>query len=145
RTLATAPVTIQVGSDTDLITVGDGDMQGVAGNVSIVSVKGSGDAGLLLEDSGDAGGRTVTVNASSVTGLAPGTISFPAARLMSLTLKTGTQQNDVTVKDTPDNPGKPTTTILAGTGDDLVHVWRTTGGLEIDGGGSFAIVNVSFP
>ena len=147
NTLATAPVTIDIGSDDDDVILGnDGNgIDGIQGEVNIVSVKGSGSASVLLNDNADRFGETETIKATSVTGQYFAPISFDQAHLQGLTIEPGINPNAITIMDTPNNSMKPTTLIGTGYGTNTVSVWHTTGSLEVDGQNGFAQVNIGQP
>ncbi len=102
---------------------------------------------LLLDDSADAGTRTVAVTSAGVTGLSAGAIRFSSGDLHSLTVLGGTGRNTYTVSGTPGNPANAATTLNTGGGVDTVNVRATTTALAINtttgpGGGGNDVVNV---
>ncbi len=125
----------QGGNSADLVTLGGAagaGAQNLNGALSIASTGGA--VALTVDDSQDTTGRTVTLNASQLSGLTPTAINL-ASSLSSLTVKGGSGGNTFNVTGTPDNVG---VTLDTGDGDDTVNVQGTGSGgsLTIDTQGS---------
>src|SRR5262249_52207553 len=85
---------------TDVVTIGNaGSVQGILGAVNVSSTTGT--IALTMDDSLDSTGRTVTISATQIIGLAPAAITY--ANLSSLTVDGGTGGNTFTVQGTPAN------------------------------------------
>jgi hypothetical protein len=87
---------------------------------------------LSIDDTADVGGRTATIDASHVTGLAPADITYAQSDLSSVTITGGSGGNHFTVNDTPSNPLPLSTTLNVDTG--TADVLKTTGPLTVNGG-----------
>jgi Ca2+-binding RTX toxin-like protein len=94
-------------------TVVVGSAQGIDVPLGIKS--STGHVNLIVDDSADTTGRTATVGAGALTGLAPGTISYSG--LSALTVDGGTGTNAFSVTGTPF-----ATTLNGGTGNDTVTI-----------------------
>jgi acrosin len=128
---AGVPLTITNSVNGAYVHLGSGgSMQGIQGPVTINNYNHL--TWLELDDSGDATGRSVTVNGTSVSGLAPATVSFNPGALYYLTIHGGTGGNAFYVGDTPDLGGG-LTWLFSGTGSDTVNVYATTSNLTIAG------------
>ncbi|MCE9530188.1 MAG: VCBS repeat-containing protein [Planctomycetes bacterium] len=86
---------------------------------------------LIVNDSADTVGRTVTITANSITGLGAD-ITYTASELNSLTINCGSGGNTIVVEGTP----ACATTLNCGTGINDVAVQATTGTLSVIGQGS---------
>lgn len=116
------------------VTVGSAGYltSGVAGPVSI---SGGNVTDVVVDDSGDGTGRTVTVTSSTVTGLSPAAISYAGAK--TLVVRTGSGGDVVTVDSTHARP----TSIETNGGDDQVNVRTGTGSLSVaTGAGTNTVV-----
>jgi hypothetical protein len=133
----TAPLVIDGRSNPtyDLINVGNaGSVQGIRGAVTVYGWPN--DTQLNVDDSADSPGRTATIGAGAITGLAPAAINYQTDALNILTVYGGPGANIFTVADTPSNPyWDVVTTLYSGSGPSkTVNVRRTTGPLNISGG-----------
>jgi Ca2+-binding RTX toxin-like protein len=97
---------------------------------------------LVLNDSNDASPATIAITDTYVAGLSPGVVSFVANDLLSLYIYAGSGGNTVNVLNTPANAAGLTTFVSSGAGSDVVNVRRTTGPLQVRGGGGSDIVHV---
>ena len=126
------PLNIQGQNGADTVTVGNlGNTQGITGVVDVRNTLSF--TALTIDDSADAVGRTVTISATSVTGIAPAAITYLQADIRSLTVNGGSGGNAITVASDPNNGMTPTTTVNSGTGSDLVVVQTTAAPLIVDG------------
>jgi hypothetical protein len=127
----------QGGSDT--VTLGKaGNMQAILGPVTMTHSASVGSIALTLDDSNDPVAQNATMGVSNgfgtVTGLAPGTISYKATDVGSVTIDGGSGGSTITVADTVVNSRADFfgTTINTGTGGGaIVNVQGTTGALNI--------------
>jgi acrosin len=132
-------VNVQATSDTlnlinfagsDTVTIGSqapslgGTLSNIAGPVNVSNV--SGPTHLIVDDSGDSAGRTATITDSSLTGLAPVTISYDA--FTSLEVHGGSGGNTFTIQSTPAG-----VSLNSGIGNDQVNVQATSTPVSIDG------------
>jgi parallel beta-helix repeat protein len=142
------PTTI-VGDGVDTVTVGNSSTslgsQGSMGGInSNVTVEGTGSITLNVDDSGDASGKSVTVNS--------GTISYPntnvsytatnssSGGVVNLNIYGGSGGNAFNVEGTSNLYGS--TSLNSGAGNDTVNVYGATGQLSIDNPGGQDTVNV---
>jgi hypothetical protein len=138
------PVTINSGGG-DTVTVGFPDffrgttLAYINGPVSVRG--GAGSTKLIVDDSGDAGATTGSLDDGSVRVQRPhgwvALVGYRAAALQSLDVKGGNGGNTFTVSNTPP---AATTTIDCGPGGDTVNVRGTSGPLVIEGNGSSGTV-----
>jgi Domain of unknown function (DUF4394)/Calx-beta domain len=112
------PTSVTSTGGNDTVRLGDaGSVQGITAAVTVSNPAALTD--LVIDDSTDATGRTVTLSDSSVTGLAPAALNFTSTDIGSLTVSGGTGGNSFTVTNTLFSS---TTTLNAGTGNDTVVV-----------------------
>jgi acrosin len=137
------PLTINDGSY-DFVAIGsNGSVQGILGSVSISNP--SYYTGLVIDDSLDAVGRTVTVTSTSVTGLAPAGIFFHYNDLSSLSIYGGLGSSTFNVLSTPSTYtgyGPGYTWIQTGSGSDLVNIAGTASNLYVYNSGGLDNVHV---
>ncbi|MFL5329767.1 MAG: beta strand repeat-containing protein [Gemmataceae bacterium] len=125
-----------VPTDTVNITNG-GSVQGINGTVTVRNPPAL--TTLIIDDSADATSQTATIDAGSLTGLAPATINWFQSDLNSLTIGGGTGGNTFNVNNTPSSifGTGVSTTLNSGTGADIVNVLATSGtngaNLQING------------
>jgi hypothetical protein len=139
---AGVPVTIQSDSGNPTVFIGKhGNAQDIHKAVSITNTAGN--TGILIDDSNDVVGQVVTMDVrngvGTITGLAPGVISYNAAHTSALEVEGGDGGNEFTILNTlarPDLPGFAGTSLASGHGADLIHVKRTSGPISIDGQGA---------
>jgi acrosin len=134
--LATAAgVSTSILSTSGAVTVGGAGASNLTTSVSgPLSITGGGQTDVTVDDSGDSTGRSLILNATTVTGLSPAVITYTTAKTLSIL--TGTGADQVTVNATHANP----TTINTGSGNDTVSVRVTTGTLSLlTGTGSNAV------
>lgn len=111
-------------------------MQGLFGTIKVDNVARFTD--LILDDSQDPVGELASLDNDgtdgTVTGLAPATINYVNNDTSSLTVHGGSGGNTFEVNGTLSNVNfNPTPNVLnTGTGDDTVHVRRTTAGSRLD-------------
>ncbi|HEY2587130.1 MAG TPA: PKD domain-containing protein [Tepidisphaeraceae bacterium] len=131
----------------DYVTVGNGTLDGIQGSLDI-----SDDAfteHLVIDDSADTVGRTITYGSSpiffqrAIEGLTPYDITFSTADVSSLVLKGGSGGNTFDVVNTIPNAAN---VIDTGTGDNTVNVQFVAGNapLTINGQGGNDTVDVTF-
>jgi hypothetical protein len=114
----TTVTTSATGDANPTVTLGNaGSLQGIMAPVTIGNANAL--STVVLDDSADPTGRTVTVSDTAVTGLAPAPINYTAADLGALTVNGGTGRNNFTVTDTILNI---TSVLNTGTGNDTVTV-----------------------
>jgi hypothetical protein len=139
------PLYVNGGADNQVVYVGGyinpyflgggGSMQNIHGLVDVTN--SSGTSSLILNDTGDATGRTGLMYRGDITGLAPGTIQWSPASstyggVNQLTVWGGSGNNNWYVYDTDNFP----TLLYSGVGYNVsssVNVLGTTGPLEVDG------------
>lgn len=129
------------GSDTVNIDDGSGSVQGIDGNVSVQNPQGS--FALNIADETDGIGRSAVLTAGSITGLAPGVISWDTSSISSLSIRGPIGPSNFTIDGNPSNTSSsigPVETILQDNGADHVLVQNTVG----TGGASLIIVATAF-
>jgi streptogramin lyase len=108
----------------DTVNVGEnGSVQGILGPLSIF---GAGTT-LVVDDSADPTPRTVTINPTTITGLAPAAITYSG--VSNLTVDGGYGGNLIGVLNTAAGTN---TTVNSGNGVDTVYVFATTGPLAVN-------------
>jgi hypothetical protein len=114
-------------------TLGVGAVGLTAQNVlGAVTFQGPGAATLVVDDSANPNITNPIINANSITGLAPGNITFNLPGLTALTVNGGPANNGVwNVTTTPAAPA--VTNLNTGAGNNLVLVQATAGPLNING------------
>jgi Ca2+-binding RTX toxin-like protein len=127
----------QGGSDQATIT-NAGSVQSILGPVTVQNTGGT--TNLLVDDSADAISRTATLASTTLTGLAPATITY--TNLSALTVNGGTAGNVFTVASTP---GAIPTVLNSGTGADKVFVQTTapSSSLTVNGQGGLDTVSIT--
>jgi hypothetical protein len=135
------PTTITSNGATTVNIGKNGNAQNVRGNVTIGNAVANGTT-VVADDSNDPNVRGVTIDATQITGLAPGVIRYAQAALASLTVSLGSGGNFVSVANTPNNPAGVTTTLNSGTAADIVAVLNTTGPLVVNGQDGRDTVNI---
>jgi hypothetical protein len=135
----------------DHVTLGNaGNMQGIQGPVTITHLNAVGNIALTLDDSNDPAAQNPTLGVSNgfgtVTGLAPGTISYKAADVGLVTINSGSGGNTYTVADTVVNnrAGFGGTVINTGINASTVNVLGTTGNLLINAQGTLGVNGSAF-
>jgi hypothetical protein len=133
------PVTIQSAS-LDTVNLGN-SLTGVQGITAGVSVSNPPSFTVLnIDDRADTVGRTATLTAGSLSGLAPGTITFRQTDLSALNIYGDAAGNTFTVQGTPSISGA--TYLSAGAGLNHVNVQATGGTLYLDGGAGDQVVSL---
>jgi hypothetical protein len=94
---------------------------------------------LEVINNGDTIGRTITVGATEVTGMAPAPIRYTIGQDGSLNLLAGVGQDRFLVTGTPDG----TTGLFGGRGIDSFDVERTGGPVQVDGQGDRDRINIA--
>ena len=107
------PTTVLAGTGTDAITIGNGGS--VDAVAAPVTVDGHALAALTVDDAANPAGKSPAVSATTVTDLAPATITY--AHVATLSVLAGTGGDDVTVTGTT-----APTTVDAGGGTNAVRV-----------------------
>jgi hypothetical protein len=121
-TAAGTATTIQ-GRAGDTVNVGkSGSVQGILGPLTV-----AGGNALVVDDSADPAPRTVTMNSTSITNLAPASITYSG--IASLTMDGGFGGNTIGVQNTAAGTN---TTVNSGNGPDVVYVRGTTGPLTVN-------------
>ncbi len=124
------PTTINAGNGT--VNVGSAAPQ-TAGIVDAIAapltILGTGQATVTVDDSGNASGKTATLTPSTITGISTGDIDYSGLTTLNLALASG--DNVLTVAGTHANV---TTHISSGAGDDVYNVLATSGTTTIDSG-----------
>jgi Ca2+-binding RTX toxin-like protein len=120
--LATGATTNLFGNAATTVNVGNnGSVQGIFGAVHVINPPSF--TALNVDDSADTIGRPVTITNASITGLAPGVISYAQSDLFPLNIQAGSGGSTFTVQSTPNNPGhNPVPTTLSSRGADTVTV-----------------------
>jgi Ca2+-binding RTX toxin-like protein len=115
---STARPTALDGKGRDTVNVGfNGSTQSIQGVLHILNPQSF--SALNVDDSADTAGRTVTVTSASITGLAPGGITYHQSDLSDLTIRTGRGGNRVTVQSTPSSALSVVTSLI-GNGPDTI-------------------------
>ncbi|HVK14762.1 MAG TPA: hypothetical protein VM597_38850 [Gemmataceae bacterium] len=126
------------GSGNDTVTVGLGDLAALPGQVAVDGGGGSANV-LIVDDSGFASGRQLTIDGSTITGGGAADVTYAAFR--SLTLNAGTGADTLRVVG-DDLPANTAAVINAGPGVDEITVVPvpalpvTNVSIDIDGGGN---------
>jgi hypothetical protein len=127
-TQASGTLNLILGAGLDTLLLGSNhNVAGFLAPVFIAAPNGSTD--LTVDDSQDTLPRTATLDASSITDLAPARINYSSNELRSLTVKSGTGGTTFSIHNTP----AVTTTIASGLAVDNFFVFATTGELDING------------
>jgi hypothetical protein len=121
---------------TAAITVGNSGS--TANLLGALTVNGSGNDSLTIDDSADTAATNVTLAATTVAGAAPTAIAYTGVAQLNINLGTG--GNDVTVAGTA---ADTSTSLSTGAGDDAVTIAGTTGPLQLQTGGGNNTVDVS--
>jgi acrosin len=99
------PLVIAGQGGSDMVTVGQaGSVQGITGTVTVGNAGGLTD--LAVDDSVDPVGRSATITAAALTGLAPAAIAFTPGDLQYVLIEAGTGNNTLTVDDSADTAGR---------------------------------------
>jgi hypothetical protein len=130
NTSSAAPVTIYGGADGDTDVIGNSydGVQGINGSVDVHNP--SYYSYLTIDDSGNSfSNRTVSVSSSAVTGLAPAAITYAQADLNTLTVKTGSTTDNISINSTPYNSVRLPYTYIwdAGNGSNYINVYNVSG------------------
>lgn len=139
---SSASTILSSGTGTDNVTVGStaptngGVMSGINGTLSIL---GNESDTLTLDDSGSSTGKTITVTAKRVTGLAPAPVNF--TNLDTLTILLGSGDDSAAINDT----ASATTTLNTGAGNDTVAINATTNALNVATGTGSDAVTITAP
>src|SRR5262249_11974561 len=124
-------------------------VQNVKGTVRVNNASGS--SQLFVNNSSDFAQHVVTLNTGvggdnrvvgKITNLAPGEISYDAARISDLRVNGGGGGSTFNVLDTVSNSLGLITRLDVGNGSDIVNVRRTTGRIDINGAGGSDTVNL---
>jgi hypothetical protein len=147
------PLYLDGSSGGQIVTVGSlapsfgGTLANINGDVVVYNSSSSGSSALYVDDSGDATGRTVSMNDGSITGMAPAGIYWTDASPSTTTggvdfleVLGGKGFNTFNVYGVS-NFGY-STTLETGTGGATVNVQRTSGPLNVDNNGGTALVNI---
>src|SRR5262249_7388754 len=96
------PLTINA-RGTDTISIGSAPLgvQSITGAVTVMTSSGGTIDTLNVDDSADLVGRTGTISSTTITGLAPSTITFASAKIIALNVKGGLGGNHFTVASLP--------------------------------------------
>ena len=129
----TTNIDTQLGTP-DTTTIGNaGSLAGILGDVYVQDSGGVG--ALVVDDSADGTGQTMTITSTTVTtSAATGIIHYdynPTSGITSLTINAGTGDDTINVNVPTTTPGVGLTTlnVNAGSGNDSVNVWATASGL----------------
>jgi hypothetical protein len=90
-TRAGEPLSLNSRSGLDVITIGDGSVQNIRGDVTVRNNRSFSDLTVDNSLAPDFAG-TVTISPTSIVGLAPATISYPATEIGDMEVHTGTSQ-----------------------------------------------------
>jgi hypothetical protein len=144
------PVTVNLAGN-DTVAVGN-PIRGARDVQAALNITNQGgQTTLTVDNSADETGRTATIGAGAITGLAPAAINYQQDGLAALNVYGGLGVNTVTVTNTPNHPGPGvlTTLVTGGSVDRVplytVNVLATTGRLNINAGGPTVWVNVHRP
>ncbi len=137
----TGPLFIKGNSGNDTVHVGDpwagGSVQQIQGTVQVSNL--SGHTALTVTDTISNVPRTVSLNSSTLVGLAPAVIQWLTGDLLSLTVNGGTGADTYTVFNTP---AGASVTLNTGGGADTVHVRGTNSLVGVNTGAGADTVNV---
>ncbi len=131
-TASGGPLFLNGQAGSDIVTVGDaGSVQQIRADVAITNAGGA--TTLTVDDSRDASGRTATLTASQITGLAPATIRW-GATVTALVINGGADANTFVIASTLAGAA---TTLNNGAGSDSISIQTTAADapLAIHGGG----------
>jgi hypothetical protein len=124
----TTVTTTGIGADNDTVTLGDaGSVQGITATVNVTNLNAL--TTLVVDDSADPTGRTATLSDTSITGLAPGVITYDPAAIGDLTVNGGLGVDTFTVANTI---AGSTTTLNTGGGSDFVLVQAGSAGSTLN-------------
>jgi hypothetical protein len=130
----TTVTTSGTGDDNDTVTIGNaGTVQGITAMVNVANVNAL--SRLIIDDSADTTGRTVTINDTTVHGLAPANITFDATAIgdvggaPGLTINGGSGGNHFTINN---SIAAATTTLNMGAGNDAVTVLFNAAGSTLN-------------
>ena len=112
-------------NDTALVGLA-GSLSGIAGPLNFSNPPGF--TAITIDGSADAAPHTVSLSASTLSGMSPAPISFNPLDTASVNIKGGAGGNTYTVTGTP-----PNTTLNTGTGADKVNIQGTLGALNVQG------------
>jgi hypothetical protein len=113
------------GSDQVSINGNSDGVQGIEGSISVQNPTGS--LILGISDGGDGTGRTATLTASRITGLAPAAISWDPGSLASLSIEGPAGPSTFTITGTPSSAARAISTTLTDAGADQVFVQTISG------------------
>lgn len=138
----TSPLPLQGGGGQDTVTIGNaGSLQGILAEIEVRNSPSY--TALRIDGSSETVAANITIDAGSVTGLAPVPIRYVQGDLNGLTVSAGSGGNVITVVDTPQNGlGNMSSLINSGTGLDTVNILRTRSVLSVNGQNGRDIVNV---
>ena len=129
-------------SAVDQINLGDGgSLAGIQGGV-VVGGPAANSAALAINGSADAVADTVTLTATTITGLAPANIVWGTGFLRSLEVRAGSGGNTFHVNSTPAALGYLGTTLYTGVGTDSVYVRQSASALTLHGQSGLDQVNL---
>ena len=129
------------GSNADTVNVGSaGSMQSVLGALS-AGTTGS-PMNLVLDNSADATGRSVTVTDALVTGLAPAAISFAEAQIASFTIRTGTGADTITINSLQASGPADLNAIESGGGSDTIQLNANNVAVTLNGGTGDDVITI---
>jgi hypothetical protein len=118
----------------DSVSLGNaGSVQGIQGAVNVTNAAGL--TSLSIDDSADNVARNVTLNNTTLSGLAPADISWTPGDINNLGINGGSAGNTFTVFTTPSGVPAAQATLNTGTGNDTVGVQATQRSLTINGQG----------
>ena len=119
------------GSSATTVNVGrSGSVQSIRGAVSVSNPPSY--TGLTIDDSADTVGRTATVTASGITGLAPTPINYAQTAINALNVRGGAAGDDFILTGLPSN-FYLTPNLWTGGGDDRVEIGSgLSGSLSVD-------------
>lgn len=114
-------------STPETVTIGNSTtgVQGILGSVTVTNPSGL--TALTIDNSGDATGRTATIDSNVITGLAPQPINYTQTQLSSLGIKGGLGGSTYTVAGTPSSPSTNVpTTLTTNAAGDVVKITGTS-------------------
>jgi hypothetical protein len=125
----------------EIVNVGKaGNLQNIQGSIDFSSPNGY--WSLNIDDSTDMVARNATLSGTgtigSLTGAAPGTISWAADAVNAITLKMGTGNDTLSVQDLANPHGVTSLTVQGTNGNDAVTIGGSSGGVQ----GIFAPISI---
>ncbi len=129
-TFTNEPQVIQNTNGSDTVTIGSAALGTNNINAPVHVQSSSGQIKLLVNNAADATARNVTVNSSTISGIAPANITYVSSSISELSVQLGSNNDVVTLQ-----PSSIKTSIFGGNGDDRIAMasGASTNGGTLDG------------